>query len=405
MKTTNYTDMETAGDKALKLFADLMVEKIRQVEDNWHKPWLSTQGGGLPQNIEGRAYNGINSFMLFLLSEKMNYSLPVYMTFMQAKDNGVNVLKGEKSFPVIYWNFSIKDKEGRKITLDQYRALSKEEQERYKVTPFMKTYNVFNVHQTNLQEIHPEKWESLKEKFQAPALKDEQGMFTMPLLDALMREQKWICPIQQQVGDKAYHVRGENGYIVIPKKGQFNSGENFYSTLLHEMAHSTGEPAYLNREKGRIFGDEKYAREELVAELTAATTGQAMGISTHIREENAMYLKNWLAALKEDPKFIYSLLSDVGKASGMIQEVSQSMHPYLSPEERFLTAVLKHDGKELEDMKKDGFIPSEKNIERAKTNGITETDSELLASIYEIAVPPTIETATVHKGYEPQLGL
>lgn len=85
-----------------------------------------------------------------------------------------------------------------------------------------------------------------------------------------------------------------------------------------------------------------------------------MGISTHIREENAMYLKNWLAALKEDPKFIYSLLSDVGKASGMIQEVSQSMHPYLSPEERFLTAVLKHDGKELEEMKKDGFIPSEK---------------------------------------------
>ena len=269
----------------------------------------------------------------------------------------------------------------------------------------MKTYNVFNVHQTNLQEIHPEKWESLKEKFQAPALKDEQGMFTMPLLDALMREQKWICPIQQQVGDKAYHVRGENGYIVIPKKGQFNSGENFYSTLLHEMAHSTGEPAYLNREKGRIFGDEKYAREELVAELTAATTGQTMGISTHIREENAMYLKNWLTGLKEDPKFIYSLLSDVGKASGMIQEVSKSMHPYLSPEERFLTAVLKHDGKELEEMKKDGFIPSEKNIERAKTNGITETGSELLASIYEIAVPPTIGAATVHKGYEPQLGL
>ena len=99
MKTINYTDMETAGDKALKLFADLMVEKIHQVEDNWHKPWLSTQGGGLPQNIEGRAYNGVNSFMLFLLSEKMNYSLPVYMTFMQAKESGVNVLKGEKSFP------------------------------------------------------------------------------------------------------------------------------------------------------------------------------------------------------------------------------------------------------------------------------------------------------------------
>ena len=120
MKTTNCTNMETAGDKALKQFADLMIEKIRQVEDNLQKPWFSTQGGGLPQNIEGHIYSGVNSFMLFLLSEIMNYSLPVYMTFMQAKEKGVNVLKGEKSFPVIYWNFSIKDKEGRKITPENH---------------------------------------------------------------------------------------------------------------------------------------------------------------------------------------------------------------------------------------------------------------------------------------------
>lgn len=198
---------------------------------------------------------------------------------------------------------------------------------------------------------------------------------------------------------------GEDGYIVIPKKGQFNSGENFYSTLLHEMAHSTGEPAYLNREKGRIFGDEKYAREELVAELTAATTGQAMGISTHIREENAMYLKNWLGALKEDPKFIYSILSDVGKASCMIQEQSQLMQPCLSQEERFLLAVLNQDGKQLENMKSDGFVPSEKDLGRVRTNGITETGCELLAAIYGITVSPTSETATIHKGLEPQLEL
>lgn len=102
---------------------------------------------------------------------------------------------------------------------------------------------------------------------------------------------------------------------------------------MHEMAHSTGEVHLLNREKGVVFGDDKYAKEELIAELTAATTGQAMGITTSIREENAMYLKNWLAALKEDPKFIYSILSDVGKASGMIQERSQEMFSLLSQEE------------------------------------------------------------------------
>lgn len=133
--------MDTASDKALQRFAELMIEKIQQVEDNWQQPWFSTKGGGLPQNIDGRNYNGVNSFMLFLLTEKEQYGMPVYMTFMQAKEKGLNVLKGEHSFPVVYWNFSIKDKNGKKITMDQYRHLSREEQENYKVTPYMKTYN------------------------------------------------------------------------------------------------------------------------------------------------------------------------------------------------------------------------------------------------------------------------
>ena len=115
--------MDTASDKALQRFAELMIEKIKQVEDNWQKPWFGIKGGGLPQNIEGRTYNGVNSFMLFLLSEKEQYSLPVYMTFMQAKDNGLNILKGEKSFPVIYWNFSVRDKNGKKIPFDVYKNL------------------------------------------------------------------------------------------------------------------------------------------------------------------------------------------------------------------------------------------------------------------------------------------
>ncbi len=338
--------MDTASDKALQRFAELMIEKIQQVEDNWQQPWFSTKGGGLPQNIDGRNYNGVNSFMLFLLTEKEQYGMPVYMTFMQAKEKGLNVLKGEHSFPVVYWNFSIKDKNGKKITMDQYRNLSREEQENYKVTPYMKTYNVFNVNQTNLKdsikdkngkkitmdqyrnlsreeqenykvtpymktynvfnvnqtnlkEVKPELYEQLENRFKAPGLKDEKGMFTMPLLDVMIREQKWVCPIQPKEGNQAYYVHGEkNGHIVVPLKGQFEDGESFYATLMHEMAHSTGEVHLLNREKGAVFGDDKYAKEELIAELTAATTGQAMGITTSIREENAMYLKNWLAALK-----------------------------------------------------------------------------------------------------------
>lgn len=83
------------------------------------------------------------------------------MTFMQAKEAGASIIKGEKSFPVIYWNFSVKDKNGNKISIEDYRNLSEDEKREYKVTPYMKTYNVFNVSQTNYPEVQPEKWENL----------------------------------------------------------------------------------------------------------------------------------------------------------------------------------------------------------------------------------------------------
>lgn len=397
--------MDTANDKALQRFAELMIEKIKQVEDNWQKPWFGIKGGGLPQNIEGRTYNGVNSFMLFLLSEKEQYSLPVYMTFMQAKDSGLNILKGEKSFPVIYWNFSVRDKNGKKIPFDVYKNLDKNEQQEYKVTPFLKTYNVFNVQQTNLQETKPEKWEALKEQFKIPAIKDEQGMLTVPLIDAMAREQQWICPIYSKEGNGAYHARGEENHIVVPLKGQFKDGENFYSTLLHEMAHSTGEPEHLNREKGVIFGDTQYAKEELVAELTSATVGQSLGISTYIREENAMYLKNWLGALKEDPKFIYNILADVGKASNMIQEHSSRMEQYLTPEERFTLAVLQDNRPVLEQMKDEGFIPSSRQLESLAANHPTASNLETLYGTFGISLPVMEAEPAMKNTNEPQLGL
>lgn len=397
--------MDTASDKALQRFAELMIEKIKQVEDNWQKPWFGIKGGGLPQNIEGRTYNGVNSFMLFLLSEKEQYSLPVYMTFMQAKDSGLNILKGEKSFPVIYWNFSVRDKNGKKIPFDVYKNLDKNEQQEYKVTPFLKTYNVFNVQQTNLQETKPEKWEALKEQFKIPAIKDEQGMLTVPLIDAMVREQQWICSIYSKEGNSAYHARGEDNHIVVPLKGQFKDGENFYSTLLHEMAHSTGEPEHLNREKGVIFGDKQYAKEELVAELTSATVGQSLGISTYIREENAMYLKNWLGALKEDPKFIYNILADVGKASNMIQEHASRMEQYLTPEERFTLAVLQDNRPVLEQMKNEGFIPSSRQLENLAANHPTASNLETLYGTFGISLPVMEAEPAMKNTNEPQLGL
>lgn len=388
---------DSAGEKALKQFADLMIQKIKEVEYDWKKPWFSPEsGGGLPQNIEGRVYNGINLFMLYLLSEEKGYSTPLYMTFMQAKEAGASIMRGEKSFPVVYWNFSVRDKNGNKISIDDYRDLSDDEKKEYKVTPYMKTYNVFNVSQTNYPEVQPEKWEKLKEQFKSPSLKDEKGMFTMPLLDALIRERQWVCPIYPRESDSAYYRRGEGCHIIVPLKGQFDTGESFYSTLLHEMAHSTGEEGLLGREKGEVFGDKKYAKEELVAELTSATCGKSLGLSTCIREENAMYLKSWLSALSGDPKFIYTILSDVAKASAMIQEKVNGMKPKLTKDEQFLLAASQGNEEKLKELKENGYNPSLLMVERLHINVNSDEGKEAVSKVYGIDIE-TGKTAEMDK--------
>ena len=258
-----------ANDKALQKFADLMVKKLMEVDSDWHKPWFTTTGNGLPQNIDGRVYNGINSFILYLLQEENKYQTPVYMTFPQAKQRGVHIRKGESAFPVLFWNFTIKDDKGNKISMDDYKALSKDEQQKYVVYPYTKVYPVFNVDQTNFAEVYPEQWKVLQDKFNCPKLKDEQGMFSSPELDHMIKHGTWLCPIISSFSDGAF-FRPSEDKIYLPLKGQFHTGEGFYSTLLHEMAHSTGTDTRLGREMKNMFGDPKYAKEELIAEFTAA---------------------------------------------------------------------------------------------------------------------------------------
>ena len=314
---------DISNDKALQLFADLMIEKIEEVSDNPSKRWFSVAGHGFPQNVEGRLYQGMNSLILYLLCEKRNYVTPVFMTFLQAKTQEVNVLKGQKAFPVLYWDFSIKNENGSKIKIHEYNSLSDELKKEYKVIPYTKEYWVFNVDQTNYAEKYPEKWEELKQKFAVAELKDENGMLSCPVLDRMLQEDAWLCPIDSSIRDRSFY-RPSEGKIFIPHKGQFYSGEMFYSTLIHEMAHSTGADTRCAREIKNKFGDAKYAKEELVAECVAAVTCHSLGIVNGIQDENAQYLKNWLAAIREEPKFLYSVLAEVGKASTMIHnEVSK----------------------------------------------------------------------------------
>lgn len=137
------------------------------------------------------------------------------------------------------------------------------------------------------------------------------------VIDALLEPDGWHCPIELEYGDKASYNRIFDK-IVCPLKRQFPSGVDFYDTLLHEIAHSTGHPIRLNRPPHLIFGDSTYAREELVAELTAALCGAILGLAVTPRTENAACLKSWLSQMKEEPTYLFDILVDVNKAARRI---------------------------------------------------------------------------------------
>ena len=323
---------QSMADKAVEKFTEMMIDRMERMKaGDWKKGWIDGEAVyGMPQNINGRNYSGSNSFFLQMDSAMHGYKTPVYMTFLQIQKENARINKGAEAMPVIYWDVSIKDANGKRVDRDDYRNMSREEQDRCTVLPFMKAYHVFNMDQTNLAEVNKEKYDKMVEQFKAPEMRDAKGMYENKALDRLFEKQEWVCPIQyDKVSANAYYSPSRD-IIVVPKKEQFNIGKDkdeiykdgmeYYSSALHEMAHSTGTENRLNRVKGDRFGDPKYAKEELVAELTAANTGYALGFDKRILDNNAAYLDGWISVLKENPKFIVSVMADVNKASNMVLE-------------------------------------------------------------------------------------
>ena len=333
----------TAEDRALDKFAEMMIERISSIQQDWKKPWFTEGATSWPKNLSGREYNGMNALMLMMHCEKQGYKLPVFCTFdrvtglnfskdkqgskQQVKDGKgeplphVGVNKGEKSFPVFITTFTVVNPETKeKIKYDDYKQMSEERRKEYNVYPKLQVYNVFNVAQTNLQEARPELYKKLEEaNGQSRPMQQDGKEFSFPAIDKMIKDNEWICPIKPTYGDDAYYSISK-AEIVIPEKKQFKDGESFYSNLAHEMAHSTGAENQLDRLKPTSFGSKEYAREELVAELSAALVSQRYGMTKNLKEDSAAYLKSWLDSLKEEPQFIKTVLTDVKKASHMINQ-------------------------------------------------------------------------------------
>ena len=337
-----HSDGPSAADRALERFTELMIEKIQSFQGDWKKPWFMPGAAIPPQNLSGRHYNGGNSLMLMLQAEKMGYDIPVWGTFdritnlnyikdkngnvFQARDKNGNKLpmvavnKGEKSFPVFLTTFTVVNPQTKeRIPYDDYRNLSKEEQAKYKVYPKLQVFNVFNVAgQTNIAETRPELYEKLKQ-LAAGQIVHQGDLKSDPAIDRMIDDNLFFCPINQVKGDKSYYSPARDE-IVIPTREQFIDGEAFATNTLHECAHATGAASRLNRTMGHAFGSEEYAKEELTAELSAALIASQHGLTKHVKNDSAAYLKSWLGSLQQGPDFLKTVLSEVKRCTGMINQ-------------------------------------------------------------------------------------
>ena len=318
------------GEKAIAKFTEMMIARMEELKGNgWKQGWIGGNAfGDAPQNLAGRTYSGANAFFLQMYAGMYDFKTPVFMTFLQATKEKLRINKGATSFPVVYWDLSIKDENGNRVSKEDYQLMSKSQQEKMEVFPFLKAYSVFNIDQTNLEVVNKERYDGLVDKFKAEHREDTQGMYKNQSLDRMVEKQEWVCPIHaEKQSNDAYYTPNPD-VIVVPNKSQFKKGLDqdsiykdgmaYYATMLHEMAHSTGSPTRLNRSMSGKFGNPTYAKEELVAELTAAMVGNSMGFDKRILDNNAIYLDNWIGVLRKEPKFIVSVMAVVNKAASMI---------------------------------------------------------------------------------------
>ena len=275
-----------------EIVTNRIMELLEEGTVPWKKPWRSSEG---PRNlISKKPYRGINSFLL----NCSPYESDFYLTYNQAKQKGGQVRKGEKSTLVVFWKWlnTVTDAE-ETDEMTTGKRLTK--------VPILRYYNVFNLDQVD--GIEPPKEPKIDNPFTAIE-KAEQIIENMPLRPSIRYE-----------GHRAVYSPMLDS-VTLPPKESFTSSEEAYSTLFHELAHSTGHASRVGR-KGVIeptyFGSHDYSQEELVAELSASMLCGVAGIESTI-ENSAAYISGWLSVLKKDKKLLVLAAAQGQKAADYI---------------------------------------------------------------------------------------
>ena len=267
-----------------------IIEQLEKGTVPWLQPWTDA---GLPKNaVSGKSYRGINIMLLGC----MGYANNSFLTFKQLTDIGAKVKKGEKGHMVVFWNVAEKE---------QPATDSSEQEKNQKKQTMLRYYIVFNVSQC---ENIPEKFLSTEDRETTEIPTCEFVVDNMPQRPAIKFKEQ-----------KAYYSPSQD-FVNMPKKKSFNSDNAYYSTLFHELVHSTGHEKRLNRQSlvnNAKFGSETYSLEELVAEIGTCYLQSHTGITSQF-EQSSAYIQGWLQRLKNDKRFIFIASNQAQKAIDFI---------------------------------------------------------------------------------------
>ncbi len=280
-----------------------VTEKIVKDLENGVRPWLKPWN---PANTEGRIvrplrangtpYRGVNVLSLWLDATEKGFSSPYWLTFRQAKELGGFVKKGEHGSLVVYadsFTKTEKDEAGKEVESEIF---------------FMRGYTVFNAEQV---EGLPGRYATCPAPVQKPEerIAHAEAFFSATKADV------------RQGGDRAYYaLLGD--YVRMPPFVAFRDGVSYYATLAHELTHWTRHPSRLARDFGqKTHGDEGYAREELVAEISAAFLCADLGLTPEPREDHAAYLASWLTVLRNDKRAVFQAAAHAQRAADFLHEL------------------------------------------------------------------------------------
>jgi antirestriction protein ArdC len=261
----------------------------------WRSPILGRNSAGYPKNLQsGKQYRGVNVFMLAFTAYAKGYGSSYWLTFNQAKERGGNVKKGEKSSMVVFWK--------------QYETTDRQTGDPAKI-PVLRYYNVFNAEQVDGIEI-PDAVKFTPIEFNPIEAAEQiaRGYAGGPVVD-------------HDGGQQAFY-RPSTDSVHMPQQTRFASVEEYYSTLFHELSHSTGHSSRLDRKldtEPKPFGSADYGKEELVAEMSAAFLSSLAGIHPAVIDNQAAYLAGWCKKLKEDKKLVISAAGQAQRAADWIR--------------------------------------------------------------------------------------